>query len=115
MGAFKREARAFALQRKGDDSFVDIKCLYLYQGVWRLARAERTEDGELHLLFRTMEYRDKWFQSEECLALQRWPLCEREFVRRFTQVGGAGLDPLAVWYEKRSSISPSRVHHNFHH
>jgi hypothetical protein len=94
LGVFKREVYAFALRRDygggggGDDDDTDPKCLYLYLGWWRLARAEVAPDRAwLRLRFRSPALRDAWFAAEERLGREprRWPLCGRQFGADFTE------------------------------
>jgi hypothetical protein len=87
LGVFKREVYAFALRRDyGGDA--DPKCLYLYLGWWRLARAEVAPDRSwLRLRFRSPALCEAWFAAEERLGRKprRWPLCERQFGADFTE------------------------------
>jgi hypothetical protein len=85
LGVFKREMYALALRRdyNGDS---DPRCLYLYLGWWRLARAEVAADRSwLRLHFRSPDLREAWFAAEERLGPQRWPLCGRQFGADFTE------------------------------
>jgi hypothetical protein len=121
LGVFKREVYAFALRRDygggggGDDDDTDPKCLYLYLGWWRLARAEVAPDRAwLRLRFRSPALRDAWFAAEERLGREppRWPQWGGG------GGGGGGAPPPAVapvWASVRGGLHGGGTHRGGRH
>ena len=76
-GVFKREVYAFALRNQ---EMHDIKGIYWYCGMWRLAKCSRLEE-EMRIIiqFRSPEVATQFKESEERLGPGRFPLCSRRF------------------------------------
>lgn len=87
ISCFKREVYAYSLLHTG---YKDIKCIYLYENGWRIAKALGERHGSRRTLknirveFRSPAYKHLWDEGEEALAPKRWPLCERMFCGAFT-------------------------------
>ena len=80
MAFFKHVVFSFALQKKHSD----CRCLYLYGGSWRIAKAHLA-DKTFTLEFRTLSDKVLWFEADEKLPPTYWPLCGRTFHQQWNK------------------------------
>ena len=80
MGIFKHIVFNWSLHKKNQQH----RCLYLYCGAWRVAKAS-VEESNLVLEFRTLPNKIMWYEVEEQLPPQYWPLCARTFRQKWHQ------------------------------
>ena len=77
----------------------DAKCIYLYQGPFRIVRCERTDDG-IVIDFRSEEALERFVDTIEKLPPSRWGLRRREFASQYETPEVLGFQ---VRYGRRTS------------
>ena len=95
MACYKHVVFSWALQKK----HVDCRCLYLYAGSWRVAKAA-LDGSTLTLTFRDLADKVLWYECDEKLPPTYWPLCGRTFRQQFTQQGTEEASTCIVFKKK---------------
>lgn len=96
LGRFKHEAYSFALAKHTE--YVDTKCIYLYCGRTRVAKALLDPESEQLQIWSTSIR--EWLALVEKLAPQRYPLLQTEYFSKYVQKY-AWLDPQTIAYVRK--------------
>lgn len=82
MGRFKHEVYTFSL----GDQHQTLKCLYLYNDYWRMAKCWLDDNGKLFIEFRDIETATVWDACDEVLTSNRFAWKNRAFSNKYANV-----------------------------
>ena len=102
IGHFKHEVYSFALKHN-----CDSKCLYLYQDRWRLIKCSWKEESVLGLEMRNDRLCQKWFNVEERLPPDKWPLRETYFNQIVLDCQRVHGNKVEYTFKKDAAIKPT--------
>ena len=82
MGRFKHEIYTFCL----GDQHQTLKCLYLYNDYWRMAKCYIGEHHKLYIEFRDVDTATVWDACDEVLTSNKFAWKNRAFSNKYANV-----------------------------